>query len=589
MPKQRVKAQVVTLGPGVIPSAVVRQQGVPVHDLAFSRRTFSMRAFTELLNIAREFRPDIIQAWGHTAQLAALATRARCDKNIRVVWIAANTAPLPRNAGIIDRQKLKLAARYSRKADRLVFTSESGASQHERAGYSDHSRTVIPAGVDATRFKSDPEARAKVRERLELPEDAYVIGMVAPFQVESDHATLVKAVGELIKTHPNIHLVLAGHGVNKGNAPLMALLGGGTLATHVHLLGEWSDVASLFNACDLVCSSAVTDAARMTLVMAMLCDVPCVATGMGAQGEVIGQFGVAVEPGNPAAFVRGITRVLQLPEDRLAYMIKGARKHALKNFVQVSSLQKYLQLYHELIGRESLATNEADEAVVKPADLPEAPSVKPAPEASSVKPALEVSTAPAPAAAAPSSPEPDPAASVTAAASAPAGPPSAPAPAKAAPLAQKPIPSLASRPKQKIKEKMVSMTELADPDSLELKVGNDPVREKPLADADVLVLFESEIAQNPITTRKDAERARGVADEMEDLLAPEELQAAFDAPSEKVASSAAAKSNEVIPAAQPVAADASGAVAADKDADAAAIQLQLIPDEPEPKKAAGQS
>ena len=87
--------------------------------------------------------------------------------------------------------------------------------------------------------------------------------------------------------------MLAGHGVQKGNAPLMALVGGGTLGTRTHLLGEWSDVTSLFNACDVVCSSALNDGARMTLVMAMLCGVPCVATGMGAQGEVIGHHGVA--------------------------------------------------------------------------------------------------------------------------------------------------------------------------------------------------------------------------------------------------------------------------------------------------------
>lgn len=561
MPKQRVKAQIVTLGPGVIPSAVVRQQGVPVHDLAFSRRGFSMRAFADLLNVAREFRPDIIQAWGLTAQLAALAVRARCDKNIRVAWCAANTTPVSRKPGLIDRQKLRLAARYSKKADRIVFTSESGASQHQRAGYSGHARSVIPPGVDATRFKSDPAARARVRDQLELPADAFVIGMLAPFQPEYDHTTLLKAVGELIKTNPNIHLVLAGHGVHKGNGPLMALVGGGALGTRVHLVGEWSDVAAFFNACDLVCSSAVTDTSRMSLVMAMLCDVPCVATGMGAQGEVIGQFGVAVEPGSPAAFVRGITRVLQMPADRLTYMINGARKHALKTFVQVSSLQKYLQLYHELIGRESLVTNEADEAVSSIKSAPKmvrvekAPAgagqdARPAPAAEQPK-VHERPTAPAP----PSAPLPAPASVTT----------------KPAPTARKEPPAVSARPKAQVKEKLVSMTELADPDSLETAASDESLRAKPLGDADVLVLFESSIAQNPISTRKDAERARGVADDTEDLLAPEALQASDMSPS-GIAPGPAEKPR-VPPEAEPV-----------------GCQLQLIPDEPEigPKKAAGQ-
>jgi glycosyltransferase involved in cell wall biosynthesis len=555
MPKQRVKAQLVTLGPGVIPSAVVRQQGVPVHDLALSRRKFSLGAFGELLSITREFRPDVIQAWGLTAQLAALLVRARCDKNIRVICSAASTLPLPRKAGFIDRQKLALAARVSKKAERIVYSSEAGASQHERAGYSDHARVVIPPGVDATRFKADPAARARVRDQLELPADAFVIGMHAPFQPEFDHATLIKAVGELLKTNPNIQLVLAGHGVNRGNASLMAMIGGGALSTHVHLLGEWSDVAALFNACDLVCSSAITDVARMSLVGAMLCDVPCVATGMGAQGEVIGQFGIAVEPGNPAAFVRAITRVLQMPEDRLAYMIKSARKHALKNFVQVSSLQKYLKLYHELIGRESLVTNEADEAFSPVKHSAEATRDVGAPSDSS---AAEQQSSPA-AVKTESKPALAPAATVSAAAT---------PLAKRAPIAKKDIPPAPARPKQQIKDKLVSITELADPDSLEARRDDEPVH-KPLHDEDVLELFESSIAKNPIIVPKDTERARGVAEEMEDLLPPEML--VVDPPPANAQSASSSTS------------------AANASAEPDGLQLELIPDEPVDQKKAAAS
>ena len=39
-------------------------------------------------------------------------------------------------------------------------------------------------------------------------------------------------------------------------------------------------------------------------------------------------------------------------------MAQGARKHALQNYVYVRSLQKYLQLYYDLIGRQSLVSQE---------------------------------------------------------------------------------------------------------------------------------------------------------------------------------------------------------------------------------------
>jgi glycosyltransferase involved in cell wall biosynthesis len=470
LPKQRVKTQVICLAPNAVPAAVLRQSGVPVHDVALSRKRFSFGGFGELTQAAKGFRPDVIHAWGYTAQIFANLLRKRLDRKIKVVWTVANTTPLPRGAGMIDRQKVKYAAKAALTADRIVYASESGSAQHRRAGFPDEYLT-IPPGIDATRFKPDPAARQKIREQLQLGPDSFVIGMVAPFQPEFDHATFLKAVGELIKANPHICVVLAGHGVQKGNAPLMALVGGGALGTRVQLLGEWSDLASLFNACDVVCSSALNDGARMSLVAAMLCGVPCVATGMGAQGEVIGHHGVAIESGSAPAFVKGIQRVLQLTPEKRAAMAQGARKHALTHYVHVKSLQRYLQLYYDLIGRQSLVSQEM-----------------PTPEIDA----------------------------------------SVPVPAKVGATAEK-------------KKPAVTIADLSDPDSLEAKVAEASTelpkwrveqeqerarREQDLTEkiaatqssGDVLEVFQTEMAKPKNSKSAFDERARGVADESEELL-----------------------------------------------------------------------
>jgi glycosyltransferase involved in cell wall biosynthesis len=476
MPKQRVKTQVVCLAPGAVPAAVLRQSGVPVYDVALSRKKFSLGGFGELVKAAKAFRPDVIHAWGYTAQIFANGVRKKVDRKIKVVWTVGNTTPLPRGAGMIDRQKIKHAAKAAATADRIVYASDAGGAQHRRVGFPEGDSLTIPPGIDATRFKPDPAARRKIREQLHLAPESFVIGMVAPFQPEYDHTTFIKGIGELIKSNPHVAVVLAGHGVQKGNAPLMALVGGGTLAQRVQLLGEWSDLATLFNACDVVCSSALNDGSRMTLVAAMLCGVPCVATGMGAQGEVIGHYGVAVEAGSSAAFVKGIQRVLQLTPEKRAAMAQGARKHALQNYVYVKSLQRYLQLYYDLIGRQTLVTQEM-----------------PTPEIDA----------------------------------------SVPVPAKVGASAEN-------------RKPVVTMAELADPDSLEAKVAESAEsmpkwrleqeqarskREQELSEkisssqssGDVLQVFEAEMAKPQNNDRAFNERARGVADESEELLSMEVL------------------------------------------------------------------
>jgi Glycosyl transferases group 1 len=387
--------------------------------------------------------------------------RKRCNAP-RLVITASGTVPVAARGGFLEHRKLKAAARAASKADRVVYSSEAAAAAHRRCSFPEQGYEVIAPGVDASRFKPDAVTRRKVREQLAVPPNAFVVGMLAPCQAESDHATLLKGLGELVKTRPEIHVLLAGHGVQKGNAPLMAQIGSGNLATRTQLLGEWTDHAGFFNACDVAVSSALTDAARMNLVAAMLCGVPCVATGVGEQAEVIGPCSVAIEPSSPAAVARGITRVIEMPAERRTFLAQSSRKHALKSFVQFRALQLYLQLYGELLSRPM----NSEQLIPTPVE-PELPSVA-------------ASLAPAPAAAA--------------------------APTRAEP---------SEAPEAQAKE-VIQWQPTALPTAAAKAAADQPV-----SDGDVLEIFESV----RIPSKAPVAAVRPKVDEVEDLLAPELLAA----------------------------------------------------------------
>jgi glycosyltransferase involved in cell wall biosynthesis len=364
--RQRIESQVVSLTVGDARFAVVRQSGLPVHEMALSRKRFSPGAFFEAKKLVAQFKPDVLHAWGSSAQLLAKALTWR-QNEIPIVWSVSRTTPLFKNDDWLTRTKFNQNQKFASECDRIVYPSAVAASNHRRAGLPESSGTVISPGVDADRFKPDDVARERVRKQLELPKDAILVGMYAPFSPEFDHGTFLKAIGDLIRVNSNLYCVLAGRGMVKGNAPLSAMLGGGTLGTRVRIVGEWTDLSALFNACDVVCSSATTDAARLTLAMSMLCGVMCVATGVGAQGEVISNFGVSVEQGSPDAVARGIRRILDMPAERRTFMAQAARKHVLQNFNVIRSIEKYHELYTELVTGEAAATVTNVEADAKEA------------------------------------------------------------------------------------------------------------------------------------------------------------------------------------------------------------------------------
>jgi glycosyltransferase involved in cell wall biosynthesis len=366
--RQRIESQVLTLSTGDARFAVVRQSGLPVHEIACSRKRFAPGSIFEARRLVAQFKPDLLHAWGSTAQVMATRWLAKRDKHvIPVVWSISRTQPFAKKDGWLEHRKFAFNKSSAARCQRIVYPSAAAAANHRRAGLPEQIGTVISSGVDVDRFKPDDVARERVRAQLELPKDAVLVGMYAPFSPEYDYGTFLKAIGELVRTNPNLYCVIAGRGTVKGNAALTALIGGGAMSTRVRPVGEWTDLNALFNACDVVCSSATTDAARLTLAMSMLCGVMCVATSVGAQGEVLGNFGVSVELGSVDAMARGIRRILEMPADRRAFMAQSARKHVLQNFNIARAIEKFHEMYVELVTGEATAAAPASAVDAKDA------------------------------------------------------------------------------------------------------------------------------------------------------------------------------------------------------------------------------
>jgi glycosyltransferase involved in cell wall biosynthesis len=352
--RQRIESQVISFSVGDPRYAVLRQSGLPVHEVPLSRQRFSPGAFFDAKKILAEFKPDVLHAWGSTAQI--VATQLTGGKTaVPIVWSVSRTAPRYKNDGWVDRKKFGLNLKRAPKCERIVYPSAISGANYRRVGFPESKHVVIAPGVDADRYKPDESMRQKVRDQLELPKDAVVATMYAPFVPESDYGTFIKAIGELIRINPNLYCVLAGRGATKGNAALSQLVGGGLLGTRTRIIGEWTDLSSLFNASDVVCSTATSDGMRLTLAISMLCGVMCAATSVGAQGEVIGGFGASVESGSVDGLTRGIRRILEMTPERRAFMAQSARRHILQNFNMARSIEKFHELYIEIVTGEAPA------------------------------------------------------------------------------------------------------------------------------------------------------------------------------------------------------------------------------------------
>src|SRR5262249_41411828 len=113
------------------------------------------------------------------------------------------------NPDLSHRVSLRRAAAMA--VDAYVAVSEATAeSARASRDCAPSQLRVIANGVDLSRFHPDPRARTEVREELDIPKNAWVVGTVGRIAPEKQHALLVRAAEPLLGE--TFRLVVVGDG-----------------------------------------------------------------------------------------------------------------------------------------------------------------------------------------------------------------------------------------------------------------------------------------------------------------------------------------------------------------------------------------
>lgn len=113
------------------------------------------------------------------------------------------------------------------------------------------------------------------------------------------------------------------------------------------------DLAGAYAGGDVVVLSSSAEGFPLTLVEAMFCGRPTVATDVGAVREVVGATGLVVPPRDPRALADAILALLVAP-DRAARLGAAARERALALFTVESSVAAFREGYAAVAARQPL-------------------------------------------------------------------------------------------------------------------------------------------------------------------------------------------------------------------------------------------
>ncbi len=141
---------------------------------------------------------------------------------------------------------------------------------------------------------------------------------------------LIRAFKEIKKEKPEAELLIAGRRNEKNEYVQQARKESIDGVKFVDVIDE-GDLIGLYQDATMLVHPAVYEAFGMTLVEAMACGTPVIATKVGGIPEVIGDSGILIEPRSPDSIAKA---VLDLLDDEKKYerLAKKGRERVVKLF-----------------------------------------------------------------------------------------------------------------------------------------------------------------------------------------------------------------------------------------------------------------
>ena len=275
--------------------------------------------------LARQLPYDVLLVHYKKEQLMAawLPRRMRAT----LAWAEWGPVPYPLRRGLP-----RLAyVRASMRARFVMAVSAGTKASVAEVGVNDEKIVVVPNAVDVEAIRFSPAGRAALRQRLNIPEDAFVVGCISRFHPKKRNDVVVDAV--LRMEDPDVHLILAGAGETEAELRAHAA----ALGDRAHFLPTpTDDVADVLSAFDVsvFCPSPTEGAPRAT-ILGMLAERPCLATGPEGVADLIRpEFGAIAEPVNDVEALRALLVRYRDDRELRERQGKAARAWAEREFAR---------------------------------------------------------------------------------------------------------------------------------------------------------------------------------------------------------------------------------------------------------------
>jgi glycosyltransferase involved in cell wall biosynthesis len=320
------------------------REGLPF--IGFTPRSeFDVRAGWQLGRVFADVQPDVVHA--HDPMAVALTAMALQMKS------GLTRPPLVVASRRVDFHLKRHAFSKWKYGHVEVFIAASNliATILRDDGVAAEAIEVVHDGVDIDAIDRQPAVDA--HREFWLPSGAPLVGNVAALAAHKGQKHLVGAAARVIRTLPDTRFLIVGEGELR--EPLERQIRDLGLERHVLLTGFRSDVLGLIKSFDVFAMSSVTEGLGSSILEAMACSRPVVATRAGGIPEAVidGETGILVPTNDEVALAEGLVRVLK-DRELQRRLGEAGRRRVVDAFSVEQLVRGTLRVYDERLRRRGL-------------------------------------------------------------------------------------------------------------------------------------------------------------------------------------------------------------------------------------------
>ena len=294
-----------------------------------------LRAIKEIRKLIKKYKPDIVYA--HSSKAGAVARMADIGLKNYCIY---NPHGWAFNMRCSEKKKTmytaieKIAAPF---CDKIICISDAEKqSALKKKICKENKLQVIFNGVDIEAYEKDTYGAVE-RKDLNIPEDAFVVGMVGRISPQKAPDIFVKMAKRVKEKISNAHFIIVGNGEQESEIRKYAADNG--FLENLHITGWVNNPMSYIELFDVACLLSRWEGFGLVLPEYMMAGKPIVASKVDAIPNIVkdGQNGLLVEIDDAIGASKAVLQIYQETELKNRLITQGLKDvHAKFNARRVS-------------------------------------------------------------------------------------------------------------------------------------------------------------------------------------------------------------------------------------------------------------